>query len=63
MKESKEYYKLLKEFNEVKDLLSEILRRLGKLEYSGTVEFGDPYNVGRNKKQVNISLRKTEDIK
>ncbi len=36
MKESKEYYKLLKEFNEVKDLLSEVLRRLGKLEYSDT---------------------------
>ena len=54
----KEYYKLIKEFREMKDLLSEILRRLGNLEYSGTVEFGDPYNVGRSKKQVNISLRK-----
>ena len=57
----KEYFRLVEELKEIKDLLSEILRRLGKLEYSGEVEFGEPYNVGRSKKHVNVSLRKNED--
>ena len=30
-------------------------------EYSCDVEFGEPYNVGRSKKHVNVSLRKNED--
>jgi hypothetical protein len=59
----KEYYRLVEELKEIKDLLSEILRRLGKLEYSGEVQFGDPYNVGRSKKQVNVSLRREENEK
>tara|TARA_Y100000296_G_scaffold10434_1_gene11874 strand:- start:76 stop:351 length:276 start_codon:yes stop_codon:yes gene_type:complete len=57
----KEYYRLIKEFNEVKDLLSEVLRRLGKIEYTGEVEFGDPYHIGRSKKQVSVTLRREED--
>jgi|TARA_Y100000296_G_C5121232_1_gene230501 hypothetical protein len=59
----KEYYRLIKELKEIKDLLSEILRRLGKLEYSGEVEFGDPYNVGRSKKYINVSLRREKNEK
>ena len=59
----KEYFRLVEELKEIKDLLSEILRRLGKLEYSGEVQFGDPYNVGRSKKQVNVSLRREENEK
>ncbi len=31
MKESREYYHILKQLSEVKDLLGEVLRRLGKL--------------------------------
>jgi len=58
MKESREYYHVLKQLSEVKDLLSEVLRRLGKLEYSGEIEYGDPYNVGRSKKQISVSLKK-----
>ena len=57
----KEYYKLIGEFKEIKDLLSEILRRLGQLEYTGEVEFGDPYNVGRSKKHVSVTLRRDKD--
>ena len=47
---------ILKELSEMRDLLGEILRRLGKLEYTGRIEYGDPYNVGRSNKQINIDL-------
>ena len=53
-----EYYRIEKEISEIKDLLSEILRRLSKLEYNGQVEFSDPYNVGKSKKIVNVSLKR-----
>ena len=28
---------------------------------AGEVEYGEPYNVGRSKKHINISLRKVEE--
>ena len=56
-----QYYKIEKRLDEIQDLLSEVLRRLGKIEYTGEVEYGDPYNVGRSKKHINISLRKVEE--
>ena len=56
-----QYYKIEKRLDEIQDLLSEILRRLDKLEYTGEVEYGEPYNVGRSKKHINISLRKVEE--
>ena len=56
-----QYYKIEKRLDEIQDLLSEILRRLGKIEYTGEVEYGEPYNVGRSKKHINISLRKVEE--
>ena len=63
MRESREYYRLLGEINEVKDLLSEILRRPGKMEMSGTVEYGQPNHVSdSHKKYVHLNLtRKEED--
>ncbi len=57
----KEYYKLIGEFKEIKDLLSEILRRLGKLEYTGEVTYGELYHVGKSKKQITVSLRRDKD--
>ncbi len=59
----KEYYRLIKELKDIKNLLSEIFRRLDKLEYNGEVEFGEPYNVGRSKKYVNVSLRREKNEK
>ena len=56
-----QYYKIEKRLDEIQDLLSEILRLLDKLEYTGEVEYGEPYNVGRSKKHINISLRKVEE--
>jgi len=56
-----QYYKIEKRLDEIQDLLSEVLRRLGKIEYTGEVEYGEPYNVGRSKKHINISLRKVEE--
>jgi hypothetical protein len=51
---------IIKELAEVKDLLAEILRRLGKLEYSGTVQYGDKYHVTSSEKQITVSLRRNK---
>ena len=57
-----DYYHLVKQLAEIKDLLSEVLRRLGKLEYSGYIEYGDKYHVGRSEKLVKVTLnRDTND--
>jgi hypothetical protein len=61
MKESKEYLIIKKELQAIKALLYDLTDRLSKLEYSGEVEYGEPYNVGRSKKHINLSLRKNED--
>jgi hypothetical protein len=63
MKESREHLIIKKELEAIKALLYDLTERLNKLEYSGEVEFGEPYNVGRSKKHVNISLRKNEEEK
>ena len=51
-----DYYHLVKQLAEVKDLLSEVLRRLGKLEYSGTVHYGNKYHATSSEKQITVSL-------
>ena len=57
----RDYYSLLKEIREVKDLLGEVLRRLGKMEYSGMVEYGQPNHVSDNKsKYVHLKLKRNE---
>jgi len=63
MKESKEHLIIKKELDAIKALLYDLTERLNKIEYNGEVEFGDPYNVGRSKKHINISLRKNEEEK
>ena len=54
---------LVKQLAEVKDLLSEVLRRLGKLEYSGTGQYGDKYHATSSKKQITVSLRRNKEEK
>jgi hypothetical protein len=62
MKETREYYKLLGEINEVKDLLSEVLRRLGKIEMSGTINYGTPNHISDNHhKYVTVKLERKDD--
>jgi len=47
MKEN-EYYHLVKELAEIKDLLGEVLRRMGTMEYSGTVRYGKANHISDN---------------
>ena len=55
----RDYYSLLKEIEEVKDLLGEVLRRLGNLEYSGKVEMSDGQSpFGGKSISVDVSLHK-----
>ena len=61
MKETHEYYMLKKQIQECSDLLNEVLSQFNKLKYTCTVEFGEPYNEGRSKKQVNVMLYKDKD--
>tara|TARA_X000001036_G_scaffold373357_1_gene361225 strand:- start:107 stop:307 length:201 start_codon:yes stop_codon:yes gene_type:complete len=44
----RDYYSLKKELKEVKDLLGEVLRRLGTMEYSGTVRYGKANHISDN---------------
>ena len=52
---------LKKELDDIKDLLLKAIEKQEKIELNGEIEFGDPYNVGRNKKHINVSLRKVEE--
>ena len=53
-----DYYHLVKQLAEVKDLLGEVLRRLGTMEYSGTVQYGDPYHASQAKKYIKVTLNR-----
>ncbi len=61
MKRDRDYYSLLKEIKEVKDLLGEVLRRLGSVELSGTVEYGQANHISDNhSKYVHLNLKRKE---
>ena len=54
----------MKEIKEVKDLLGEVLRRMGKLEYSGFVEYGEPNHISNNHSgYLHMSLKRNEKEK
>jgi len=55
----RDYYSLLKEMKEVKDLLGEVLRRLGNLEYEGMIKYGTPNHVSDGKeKYLELELKR-----
>ena len=47
---------LKQEINEVKDLVQEILRRLGKLEFRGKVQYGEMNSISQKSVSVDIHL-------
>ena len=49
---------IVHELNDIKDLLSEVLRRLGSMEYTGKVSYGDPYHANQSEKRVDVSLKR-----
>ncbi len=56
-----QYYQLQKKIDSIEDLLGEVLRRLGQLEYSGEISFSDGQSIwGSSKKNVSISLSKKD---
>ena len=64
MSRDRDYYSLLKEIKEVKDLLSEVLRRLGSMEYSGFVEYGEPNHISNNHSgYLHLKLKRNEKEK
>jgi len=54
---SREYYMLKKDLDDIKVLLVKVIERQEKIELSGEVVYGEPHHIGRKQKQVNISLR------
>ena len=62
MNRDRDYYSLLKEIKEVKDLLGEVLRRLGSMELSGMVEYGEANHISDNhSKYVHLNLKRKEN--
>jgi len=59
---SREYYMLKKELNDIKDLLKEVIEKQEKIELSGEITYGEPHHIGRKEKQVNISLRRNKNV-
>ena len=56
-----QYYRIEKRLDEITDLLGEILRRLGKLEYSGTIKSSDGNSpFGSKEYRVNVRLEKMD---
>ena len=59
MKEDRGYYQLKKEVNEVKDLVQELMRRLGNLELRGTVSYGQPNHISQSSISFQLESRRT----
>ena len=59
MKEDRGYYQLKKEIGEVKDLVQELMRRLGNLELRGTVQYGQPNHISQQSIQFNLQSQRT----
>ena len=55
------YYELKKEINEVKDLVQEILRRLGKLEFRGNLKYGEANSISQKNVSFDVSMDRTID--
>tara|TARA_B100001778_G_scaffold307023_1_gene286747 strand:+ start:209 stop:400 length:192 start_codon:yes stop_codon:yes gene_type:complete len=56
-----EYHHLVKELAEIKDLLGELLRRMGTMEYSGEVMYGQANHISDNhKKYLHLNLKRNE---
>ena len=50
---------LKKEIGEVKDLVQELMRRLGNLELRGTVQYGQPNHISQQSIQFNLQSQRT----
>ena len=59
MKQDRGYYDLKKEIGEVKDLVQELMRRLGNLELWGTVQYGQPNHISQQSIQFNLQSQRT----
>ena len=59
MKQDSGYYDLKKEIGEVKDLVQELMRRLGNLELRGTVQYGQPNHISQQSIQFNLQSQRT----
>ena len=59
MKQDRGYYDLKKEIGEVKDLVQELMRRLGNLELRGTVQYGQPNHISQQSIQINLQSQRT----
>ncbi len=55
MKEN-EIFKLKQELKEVKDLVQEVLRRFGELEFRGLIKYGEPNNISRHNVSFDVKL-------
>ena len=54
-------YKIEKRLDEMQDLLSEILRRLGNLDYNGSIKTTDGSSpFGGKEYRINVSLQKND---
>jgi len=53
-----EIFKLKQELSEVKDLVQEVLRRFGELEFRGNLTYGEPNNISRHNVSFDVKLNR-----
>lgn len=51
-----EIFKLKQELSEVKDLVQEVLRRFGELEFRGLIKYGQPNNISKQEVSFDVKL-------
>ena len=56
------YFQLQKKIDNIEDLLGEVLRRLGNMEYKGMVHYGEPNHISNHgKKYIHLELKRKEE--
>jgi hypothetical protein len=53
----KEYYRLVKELKEIREIVDDIKKLIVSPKYDGEIEYGDRYQANRLHKLIKLNLR------
>ena len=60
---TKKLQEIHNKIDSIYSLMEVLSDRLNKLEYEGELTYGEPFNVGRSNKHINVSLRRKDKKK